>query len=246
MVERGASRTVPKPAAGPGSELSVLQPASRISPVRGRAADDGRMHGQRDVVERRGPRRDGRAVVERVRPDPVLGDGRAQRVGPPHRRRAARRDDVDGKSGRRREGDRRTEERERVVGRRVREEAGEPQPPASRDGAGEQRRPLRRCDARASEARVAVDEDAELARPSHRRGQPAEQRLVVHAHRHRRPSRERTETLELLGADDVVRHEDVRDAGVGHHLGLAELLARDARGAERELSLRDLDASGAS
>src|SRR4029077_9941287 len=50
------------------------------------------------------------------------------------------------------------------------------------------------------------------------------------------------ELLELPPADQVVRHQDVVDPGVGHHLRLVQRLAGDAHGAELDLPPCDLDA----
>ena len=57
------------------------------------------------------------------------------------------------------------------------------------------------------------------------------------------PLEEAAQALQLRRPDDVEGDEDVGAAGVGHRLGLAQLLARDPDGAERELALRDLGAA---
>ena len=97
------------------------------------------------------------------------------------------------------------------------------------------------ADADAAEARVALDEHADLARRLPRAREPREQPLVVDAHGNLDAPGERRQPLELRRADQVVRDQDVVDPGVGHHLRLAELLAGDAARAERHLPARDLD-----
>jgi hypothetical protein len=47
---------------------------------------------------------------------------------------------------------------------------------------------------------------------------------------------QRGEAGELRGPEDVVGQEDVGETAVGHRLGLADLLAGDADGAELHLS----------
>ena len=47
------------------------------------------------------------------------------------------------------------------------------------------------------------------------------------------------EALELGVAEDIVGDEDVGAAGIGEHLGLGDLLAGEADGAERQLALRE-------
>ena len=51
---------------------------------------------------------------------------------------------------------------------------------------------------------------------------------------------QRRQPVEFRLADEIVGHEDIRDAGVGHHLGLAELLAIDPFSAEPDLQMREL------
>ena len=46
---------------------------------------------------------------------------------------------------------------------------------------------------------------------------------------------QRSQPVELLPADDVVGEKDVGQAGIGHHLGLADLLAGNAVGARLDL-----------
>ncbi len=62
---------------------------------------------------------------------------------------------------------------------------------------------------------------------------------IVGGDRHVRLGLQRAEARHLLLADQVVADQDVVDAGFGHHLGLAELLAGDALGAGRDLQLRE-------
>jgi hypothetical protein len=89
---------------------------------------------------------------------------------------------------------------------------------------------------------VAVDEHAELAaRPARRPAEACKQRRVVDGNAHVCPAEQRGQPLELGLADDVVRHEDVVDPGVDHHLGFVQGLTRDAVCAERDLTPGDLD-----
>ena len=64
---------------------------------------------------------------------------------------------------------------------------------------------------------------------------------MVDGDTHLRPAEQRSQPLELGLADDVVRHEDVVDSGVDHHLGFVQGLTRDAVGTERDLTPGDLD-----
>ena len=88
---------------------------------------------------------------------------------------------------------------------------------------------------------VALDHraDAEICRRQRRRHALGGLATVEHQGQPR-AARQRRQPLQLLSADDVVGDEDVVDAGVGHHLGLAELLAGDADGTELDLSAREL------
>ena len=97
-------------------------------------------------------------------------------------------------------------------------------------------------DAGAPEAGIAIDEDAELA-PGRLRGrrETGQQGRVVEADPNRRAAEERCEPFELSRADEVVRDEDVVEAGVDHRLGLAQLLAGQSHRTELELPAGDLD-----
>ena len=136
------------------------------------------------------------------------------------------------------------EERLRVRRGRIREEAVEAKVVVSRDCDREVDRRLRTLDARPPEPRVAVDEDAELSRAGGRLREARQQRRVVDGNRDGDPLEEAAQALQLRRPDDVEGDEDVGAAGVGHRLGLAQLLARDPDGAERELAQpRDLGAA---
>ena len=107
-------------------------------------------------------------------------------------------------------------------------------------------RGLRALHAVAAEAGVAFDQEADVdAVALAGLRQPARHHLVVEHHRHAlEPPDQRGEPLGLGLAQHVVGEQDVvGDAGVGHHLDLAELLAGDADRAGLHLHLgerRDL------
>ena len=93
-------------------------------------------------------------------------------------------------------------------------------------------------DAGAFAAGVAFDHDRERPAGS-RRGlrQACDHDRIVGGDRHVRLGLQRAEPRHLLVADQIVADQDVVDAGLGHHLGLAEFLAGDALGAGRDLQL---------
>ena len=179
--------------------------------------------------------------MERVRADPVLGDGRAQLARGPHRRRPARGDGLHLETGGPRLRLGLGEERDGAGPRRIREEAAEAEPVAARDLSRQRGRCLGRPDADAAEPRVALDENSDLARTRRCVRETREQPLVVDAHGNVDAPGEHRQPFELRLARQVVRDQDVVDPGVGHHLRLAELLAGDAARAEGHLPARDLD-----
>ena len=116
-------------------------------------------------------------------------------------------------------------------------------PSAASIAAGERGGGLGRLDTRPAEPRVAVDEHAQRPRGAGRGGRkPRQEHGVVGADREVDAVEQRAQPRELRLAEDVERDEDVGAPAVGHHLGLAELLARDPARAELELAPRDLDA----
>ena len=99
-----------------------------------------------------------------------------------------------------------------------------------------------RLDSGTAQARVALDVYPELASgPDGRGGKARKERGVVGRDRDAGACEQVAEALELPLAEEVVRDQNVVDSGIGHHLGLAELLARDAPRAEVELAPGDLD-----
>ena len=215
----------------PASELSAFC-RRRGSPGPSAAADHGRDDRQRHVVECRRARGDGVAVVEGVRADPVLGDGRAQRFRgstssacrPPTRSRPASPADAARAIAARRNGS-------APGGRRVGEEAGEPQArsparsrPASSAASSGVATPVRPRPVSQS-TRTPQLAPAPAAAPA----EPGEQRLVVRGHRHRRPPRAAARAARASRPPTMLYGTRMSvDAGVGHHLRLAERLARDA------------------
>ena len=93
-------------------------------------------------------------------------------------------------------------------------------------------------DAGALAARVALDDDAERA-PGDlgRLRQTGDGRRVVGGDDDLRALQQPAQAAHLLLAQQIVADEDVVDAAVDHHLGLAQLLAGDALGAGRDLHL---------
>ena len=124
-------------------------------------ADDCRVHGQSDVVERRRAGSDRRSVVVDVGAGPVLGHGGPERVGRPHRRRTARGDGFDAQTVPFRLLDGRCEELHGAGRGRVGEEPGELERGRAIDLAGERGGVARRRDAEAAVAGVALDEHAQ-------------------------------------------------------------------------------------
>ena len=90
-------------------------------------------------------------------------------------------------------------------------------------------------------ARVELEQHAERD-PALARGprEPERDLVGVDGGRDRDALGEVGEARELLRADDRIADEDVVDAGVGHHLGLAELRHLHADRAGVDLEARDL------
>ena len=97
---------------------------------------------------------------------------------------------------------------------------------------------LRRLNAGALEARVALDQEIDLEpMPCERIRERRRRRGGVADDAHRHPMGERREPLCLGGADERQAEQDVVEAGVGHHLGLTQLLACDTARAGIDLEL---------
>jgi hypothetical protein len=62
-----------------------------------------------------------------------------------------------------------------------------------------------------------------------------DRRLAVGRHRKRDAVVQNPKALEFRSTEDVIGNEDIRDPGIGHHLGLADLLASDADRTEFDL-----------
>ena len=118
--------------------------------------------------------------------------------------------------------------RRRLGQRRIGHQAGEAQSLEPVDELGQLGRLLRALDARPAQPCIALDEEVDLhpVPGEHRRETLRDHRRVADdSHLHAR--RQGGEPLRLRLADEREREQDVLDPGVGHHLGLAELLARD-------------------
>ena len=69
-------------------------------------------------------------------------------------------------------------------------------------------------------------------------GEPFQRFPAVRCHRQRHAAVQRLEALQLGAPENVVGQKNIGEAGIGHHLGLADLLAGDADRAGRNLLLR--------
>ena len=124
---------------------------------------------------------------------------------------------------------------------RVEDEAGELQPFGGCDHPGEFDGFAGRLDAGALAAAVALDQDAEgPTGDGCRLRQPGNGDRIVGGDGDGSGRGKRAEARELLVAEDVVGDQDVVQPAIGHHLGLAELLAGDAACAGALLHRRDL------
>ena len=213
LHDRGARRLehVAEPAVRAGVRRQRLVAGVEDRAIGRRPADDRRVHRQRDVVERGRAGGDRRAVVEGVRArrgtrSPSGGARRSptsQASRPPRRsrRRGPRLARAATAAARNASAPR---------GDGVREEAAEAQAVrARRPPTASVRRRLRRRHAGAAEARVAVDEHAELARaPSRHRARPGRS-ARRRPRRDRGPLEQRASRSSLALPDDVEGDEDV-------------------------------------
>ena len=94
----------------------------------------------------------------------------------------------------------------------------------------------RRRDAAALSARVAFDQHRQLEPSAGHGGRQAFDHILRVRHDlHIGPTGEGHEAVELGLADKIVGQQNIGDASIDHDLGLAELLAIDALGAELDL-----------
>ena len=195
--------------------------------VAGRPAHDGRDHAKRTVLERHGAIGDARAIAVYVRSDAHLVD-LADLVGPPGRRRPTAADPLDGETCTLRALARRPQPRAALGHRRIGHEPGEAETIEAGHDLSEVDGLLGRLDAGAPEARVALDQEIHLqALPCEHARERRRGRSGVADDAHRHATGERREPLRLGGADEREAEQDVVEAGVGHHLGLTQLLACD-------------------
>ena len=122
---------------------------------------------------------------------------------------------------------------------RIQHEARKRQPLGGRDLARQRDGFRGGFDAGALAAGVAFDHDRQrTAGCGGRLRQARDHDRIVGGDRHVGLGLQRAEPGHLFLADQIVADQDVVDAGVRHHLGLAKLLAGDALGAGLDLQLR--------
>jgi hypothetical protein len=96
-----------------------------------------------------------------------------------------------------------------------------------------------RLHAAAAHAGVAFDQHLQtMAGVGEGRRQPFQCVHTVRRHRQGDTAMQRQKPLQLGASENVVREKNVGQPGVGHHLGLADLLAGDADRTRRHLLLR--------
>ena len=158
----------------------------------------------------------------------------------PRIRRAAAGDDGDGDTG----GGEATLRLGDETGRRRRARVGhqpiEAQTVRGNGGTRKIKRLINGDDTGALVAAVEFHQHADLARGCLRRpGHGVERQRIVDGDAHPHTARQRREAKRLGGTEQRIGDQDVVQPGIGHDLGLAELLAGDAAGAEFHLPVRE-------
>ena len=156
-------------------------------------------------------------------------------------RRAAAADPADGEPARLDGIARRLEPCRRLGQRRIGHQPGEAQPLEPVDELGQLGGLLRALNAGPPQPRVALDQEVDLEPVPGEHGRETQcDRCRISDDGHLHALRQRSEPLGLRGADQREREQDVLDAGVGHHLCFAELLAGDPDRTRLELQAGEL------